>query len=132
MREAERPALIVRRDSQKRPANFDSEMETYNVPLKKHCGTPTPGVGHYVVGEPSYAGLVRQSSQEDHSGSRSYWVRRKHFDQRSGQLRAGRPMGGRLPLHIDRRAGQQVSSPQPDGLGDNELYEMKDVDWAIR
>ena len=41
-------------------------------------------------------------------------------------------MGGRLPLHIDRRAGQQVSSPQPDGLGDNELYEMKDVDWAIR
>ncbi len=62
MREPERPALIVRRASQKCSAAA-SGIDTYNVPLKKHRGTATPGVGHYVFGEPSYAALAGKRRQ---------------------------------------------------------------------
>ena len=62
MREAERPALTVRRISRKCPASA-SGIDTYNVPLKKHRGTATPGVGHYVFGEPSYAALAGNRRQ---------------------------------------------------------------------
>ena len=57
MREAERPALIVRRGSQKCLAAACG-IDTYNLPLKKVRGTATPCVGHYVFGEPSYAALT--------------------------------------------------------------------------
>ena len=56
MRKAERPALVVRRVGQKRPAAY-YEIDTYNVPLKKHRRTLTQNVRHYVFGEPSYAAL---------------------------------------------------------------------------
>ena len=57
----ERAAEIVRCVSQKCDAG--PGIDGYKLPLKKHRGTPTPGVGHYVFGESSYSALVGKRRQ---------------------------------------------------------------------
>ncbi|EFX66158.1 hypothetical protein DAPPUDRAFT_263562 [Daphnia pulex] len=61
LREAERAALVVRRESQK--CSTAKDIDLYQIPLKRQRGVQTQGVGHYVFGEskePYPAGKRRQ------------------------------------------------------------------------
>ncbi|XP_046655011.1 uncharacterized protein LOC124348781 [Daphnia pulicaria] len=64
LREAERVAHVVRRESQKCKKKTDKDIDAYQLRLKKqHRGDQTQGVGHYVFGERSYLALVGKRRQ---------------------------------------------------------------------
>ncbi|EFX60312.1 hypothetical protein DAPPUDRAFT_124601, partial [Daphnia pulex] len=63
-REAERAALIVRRSSRKCSSDrCPAGVDFYTLPVKKHRGAQTQGVGHYVLGESSYLALAGKRRQ---------------------------------------------------------------------
>ncbi|XP_045024272.1 uncharacterized protein LOC123469398 [Daphnia magna] len=56
LQEAERAAIIVRRNSKKCSAS--PGIDVYELPLKERSNAQIQGVGHYVFGEPSYLALA--------------------------------------------------------------------------
>ena len=60
--EAERTALVVRRSSEKLE-NSSPYFDVYKLPLKKQDNGTTPGVGHYVFGQPNYLTMFGKRRQ---------------------------------------------------------------------
>ncbi|KAI9550825.1 hypothetical protein GHT06_004670 [Daphnia sinensis] len=61
LKEAERAAIIVRRNSKNCSAS--TGIDVYELPLKKRGNSKIQGVGHYVFGEPSYLALFGKRRQ---------------------------------------------------------------------
>ncbi|KAI9559806.1 hypothetical protein GHT06_013813 [Daphnia sinensis] len=61
LKEAERAAIIVRRNS--RNCSASTGIDVYELPLKKRGNSKIQGVSHYVFGEPSYLALFGKRRQ---------------------------------------------------------------------